>query len=77
MSRTVDLFISSAAPIDELATTIAARTGLLLESEPSGTSESGRTGVEGEIRLREGDLYAVLREHAFVDDGDLILTRYR
>jgi hypothetical protein len=77
VSRTVDLFISSTLTIDELATTIATRTGLLLPSESSESSESGETGAAGEIRFREGDLSAGLSEHAYVDDGDLVLRRYR
>ena len=69
MSRSLDLFISSAAPLDELAATLAARTGLVPDAE-SGAGERG-------VALRDGDLCAVLHEHRFMDDGDLFLTRYR
>jgi hypothetical protein len=67
VSRSVDLFISSAAPLEELAATIAARTGLT----------AGDRDGDGDVALRGGELSAVLHEHRFVDDGDLDLTRYR
>jgi hypothetical protein len=72
VSRTVDLFISSTAPVDELAAVIAARTGIPF---PSGPDDG--TGEAGEVELGEGDVSAVLRPHAYVDDGDLVLRRYR
>jgi hypothetical protein len=69
VSRSVDLFISSAAPLEELAATIIARTGLTADGD-AGDGDQG-------VALRTGDLRAVLHEHRFVDDGDLFLTRYR
>jgi len=70
VSRSVDLFISSAAPVDELAATIAARSGL--------TVDDADLDADGVRRvLRDGELAAVLHEHAYVDDGDLVLRPYR
>ncbi len=66
MSRSVDLFISSGAPLEDLAATIAARAGLSVE----GPSEEER------IVLAEGDLRPVLHPHRFVDEDDLALSRY-
>jgi hypothetical protein len=69
VSRSVDLFISSAEPVDELASAVAGRAGLTLDADPG--DDPGR------VVLRDGDLAAVLHEHTFVDDGDLVLRRYR
>jgi hypothetical protein len=71
VSRTVDLFISSTAPVDELAAVIAARTG---RSHPGPVDGPGGAG---EVELREGDLSAVLRPNTYLDDGDLVLRPYR
>jgi hypothetical protein len=67
VSRFVDLFVSSAAPLEELAATIAARTSLRVQ----GPADDGGTV------LSDGDRAAVLAEHRFVDDGDLLLGAYR
>jgi hypothetical protein len=69
MSRSVDLFIHSDASLEELAGLIVARTGLTV-SPASDTAGAG-------IALGDGDLVARLDEHAYVDDAELTLSRYR
>jgi hypothetical protein len=67
VSRSVDLFVSSDAPVEELAATIAARGDLTLDGPADG----------GGVLLGDGSLSAVLHQHAFVDDGDIVVSRYR
>jgi hypothetical protein len=67
MSRSVDLFIDTDHPADEVAVLIAGRAGLRVEAPPDGTGP----------RLTDGDVTAVLQEHPYLDDDDLLLTRYR
>ncbi len=71
MSRSVDLFISTDASVEELAAVIAARAGLV--PDPS----VGPPADDGGVSLVDGDLSARLHEHAFVDDRELVLSRYR
>lgn len=67
MSRSVDLFIDSSLPIEALAEHLRARTGA--EFMPS--DDPARW------RMVDGSLVADLYEHAYVDDGELWLSRYR
>jgi hypothetical protein len=67
MSRSVDLFIDADAPIDE----VAANLGELLGS-PLAEGPGPRTWL-----LQEGTVEAVLTCHPFLDDGELLLSRYR
>jgi hypothetical protein len=67
VSRSVDLFVSSDASLEELAAVIADRADLT----PDGPADGGG------VLLRDGDLSAVLHEHRFQDDGDLVLRPYR
>jgi hypothetical protein len=65
MSRAVDLFIRSELEPADLAARIAEITGFLAEQTESGW------------RLHDEGFEAVLSEHSFVDDYDLLLSRYR
>lgn len=65
MSRSIDLFISSPATLPELATTIAERAGL----EFVGGNDESVVLMDGRLSLR-------LDENHFVDDDDLVLSRY-
>jgi hypothetical protein len=67
MSRSVDLFIESDLPLDELAGALGGHVGTPLAAEPDGRG----------WRLTEGAVEAVLAEHAYRDDGELIFSRYR
>ncbi|MBO0693841.1 MAG: hypothetical protein J2P58_13140 [Acidimicrobiaceae bacterium] len=67
MSRSVDLFIDSSLPIEALAEHLRARTGAQVVS----TADPARW------RMSDGSLTADLYEHAYVDDGELWLSRYR
>lgn len=67
MSRSIDLFIHSAASADELAAIIAGRAGLTLERDPG---DGAPVVVDGAVR-------AVLRAHGFEAADDLVLSRYR
>ncbi|MHB1931149.1 MAG: hypothetical protein ACYDEN_05730 [Acidimicrobiales bacterium] len=67
MSRSIDLFIATDTPLDELAAVIAARTGLEVQTRAG----DGATLIAGR------DAAAVLAVHAHADAGDLRLSRYR
>jgi hypothetical protein len=67
VSRSVDLFINSARPIDELAGQLSQLTRMTLKP----AAETGTWWLE------EGDLRAELRVHPFVRDGELAFDRYR
>ena len=67
MSRSVDLFIDSARPIDDLAQQLARLTRMTLSPGPSPESWC----------FQEGDLRAELRVHPFVPDRELAFDRYR
>lgn len=67
MSRSVDLFIDSHDPIDQIAARIERLTRIGV-----------RPGeVPGTWALDEGEVHADLRIHPFVDDGELVFERYR
>jgi hypothetical protein len=67
MSRSVDLFIDAAQPIDDMAATL----GDLMGSAPVKDPESC-----GWV-LSEGEVHATLAEHPFVDDGDLPFAHFK
>lgn len=67
MSRSVDLFIGSSLPIDQLAELLRTRSGAQLV--PTVDPERWRF-VDGAI---SADLFV----HPYVDDGELWLSRYR
>ena len=67
MSRSVDLFIDSPRPLDELAQELARLTRMTLSPGPSPETWS----------FQEGDLHAELRVHPFVPDRELAFDRYR
>jgi hypothetical protein len=67
MSRSVDLFIRYDQSIQELAAAI----GRLMEKELT-PGPRVDTWV-----LQEGDVEVMLREHPYVDDGELLLSSYR
>jgi hypothetical protein len=67
VSRSVDLFIDSSLSIEALAEHLRARTGAQLVP----TVDPARW------RMVDGTLAADLYEHAYVDDGELWLSRYR
>jgi len=66
MSRSVDLFIDADLTLDEMADALGSQTGSALFAD-------------GDTRrvLQEGPLRAVLSEHPYGDDGELLFTRYR
>jgi len=66
VSRSVDLFIASARPIEDVAEQVAGSTGLAL----------GPGEVPGTWALDQGTVHAELRAHPYVDDGDLSFERY-
>ncbi len=66
MSRSIDLFIDAPLAVDELAATLQRVTGFCFSERP-----------EGGWELEEGDVRARLSEHHYVDDGNLLLSRYR
>jgi hypothetical protein len=66
VSRSVDLFIASPKPIEEVAAEISRLTGMNLKSGPE----------PGSWVLDEGSVHAELRAHPYVDDGDLAFERY-
>jgi hypothetical protein len=67
MSRSVDLFIDADAPLEEVAASLSKLLG-----SPFAEGPGSRTWL-----LREGTVEAVLSCHPFVDDGELLLSRYR
>ena len=66
MSRSIDLFIRSSQPIEELAREVAQLTGLTLSP-----GEDAEAWV-----LDDGDIHAELHRHGYVDDGDLLFESY-
>lgn len=66
MSRSVDLFVSSSEPIEEVARKAGVVSGLQVEA-----------GEDGTWTLREGETVAVLGVHRFTDDAELPFGRYR
>jgi hypothetical protein len=67
MSRSVDLFIDADVSLEDLAAALGRLLSTPLVAEPD------RPGWV----LREEELRAVLAEHPYGDDGDLLFTRYR
>ncbi len=67
MSRSVDLFIQSPRPIEEVASEMARLTSI--ELKPG--------HMPGTWALEEGDVHAELRAHPYLDDGDLVLERFQ
>lgn len=67
MSRSIDLFIRSPKPIDEVAPEVARLTGM--------TFTAGR--VPGTCSVEEGGVHAELHSHPYIDDGELLLERYQ
>lgn len=67
MSRSIDLFIQCARPIEEVASEISRLARLSLKPG----------ALPGTWSLDEGEVHAELRAHPYVDDGDLVLERYQ
>jgi len=67
MARSVDLFISSDLSEEALAGEIGRLTGL---APVAGQGSGGPVIAEGGVETR-------LHRHAYIDDGDLFLSRYR
>ena len=67
MSRSIDLFIESDLSLDELAGALGGHVGSPLAVEPDGRG----------WRLHDAGVEAILAEHAYRDDGDLVFSRYR
>ena len=67
MSRSVDLFIDADVSLDELAGALGRQAGAPLVADPDHTS----------WRLTDGEVHAILAEHPYGDDGNLLFTRYR
>jgi hypothetical protein len=67
MSRSIDLFIDAPLDLDQLAEEITRLTGFAFAQVP-GTLH---------LTLQNGDVLAELGVHDFVDDRELLFTRYR
>jgi hypothetical protein len=67
MSRSVDLFIDVDASLEELADGLGRLLGSRLVAEVDRPA----------WLLKDGEAGALLVEHQFHDDGDLLFTRYR
>jgi hypothetical protein len=67
MSRSIDLFIDAPLDLDQVADEITKLTGFTFAQVP-GTSHRA---------LQNGDVVAELGVHDFVDDRELLFTRYR
>src|SRR3954467_5437389 len=67
MSRCIDLFIDSPAPLEELATALGTLSGLTF----IGAADGSHWGV------RDGEGFAELAEHDFDDDRNVVVSRYR
>jgi len=67
VSRSIDLFIRSSKPPDEVAADLSRVADLTLvrDKEPDTWA------------LEHSDVQAQLRAHHFIDDGDLVLERYQ
>jgi len=66
MSRSVDLFINADVPLDQMAEALGRHIGTALVADG-----------DGRWLLRDGPMQAVLAEHPYGDDGELLFTRYR
>jgi hypothetical protein len=66
VSRSVDLFIDAGLSLDELAEALGSQIGSPLVAE----------GGNGWV-FAEGPVRAILGEHPYVDDGELLFSRYR
>ncbi len=67
MSRSVDLFIDLEPPIESVVDEIQRRSELKFQPGE----------LPGTWSLEEGQVHAELHAHPYVDDGDLLLGRYR
>ena len=67
MPRTVDLFIDSDQPLQQVAAQLGDVTGHLLAASPD----------RSQFVLQEGPVTAYLAEHDFLDDDDLPLSEFR
>lgn len=67
MSRSVDLFIDADLPLERLAAELGQRLDAAVAEDP-GSSR---------WRLQLGEVTAHLGPHPYVDDRDLLLSRYR
>lgn len=67
MSRSIDLFIDSDRPIEEVAADIERLTSMAVRP-----GDDASTWV-----LDEGEVRADLRAHPYASDGELLLERYR
>ena len=67
MSRTVDLFLDSDRPLEQVAGELSQLTRLQLVALPDGSR----------FVLQDGDVHAYLAEHDFLDDDDLPLSEFR
>ena len=74
MSRSVDLFIDVAVPIEELAAKLGDLAGVTLTrvADAADDAEGGEHWV-----LEDGSVRAVLAAHPYVDDGELVFSHYR
>lgn len=70
MTRRIDLFIASPAPLGELAAVLASRAELDLEPGPGPCADEA-------VILRWGELAFSLSEHCQPDGDELRLSRYR
>jgi hypothetical protein len=67
VSRSIDLFIQSPGPIEDVASQMASLAELELKPGE----------LPGTWALDAGQVHAELRAHPYVDDGDLVLERYQ
>jgi hypothetical protein len=65
MSRSVDLFLSTHETLDVVAGTIREAVSVTVDPEP-----------DGSWTVRDGETSVSLSTHAYVDDGDMFLSRY-
>jgi hypothetical protein len=66
MSRSVDLFVASDLPIEEVAGQLGRAIGASFTPSPNGAS----------YVLRDGKVVIEFGPHPYRDDGDLLLSRY-
>ena len=66
MKRSIDLFVDSDLPLEELAEELSELSGLAAK----------RSGDGSEWSIEQGEVRARLGTHPFLDDGDLCLSRY-
>ncbi|MBO0732044.1 MAG: hypothetical protein J2P57_22480 [Acidimicrobiaceae bacterium] len=67
MSRSIDLFVASDLPLEQVAEQLGHAISASLSASPHGAT----------FILRDGDVVAELGPHPYQDDGDLLLSRYR